>query len=204
MLKTNTLYRGDCCELMRGAGDGAVDVVLTDPPYLYMIGQKFDKPFDEERFFSEVKRVLKPDGFVVLFGRGTSFYRWNTRLADLGLAFKEEVVWSKRRNSVPTLPMQRVHELVSIHGNGKINKATASYIEQKQYDVASIAQDIKRIKSALNSSELDDLLAFISGGGYGTKKKHPPLFLQGAKIGQEPRGRNVQRHYRRHAGEIHH
>lgn len=47
---------------------GSVDVILTDPPYLYLKNQKLDMPFDEQKIFSEFKRVLKPNGFVVMFG----------------------------------------------------------------------------------------------------------------------------------------
>ena len=30
-----------------------------------------------------------------MFGRGESFYRWNTILADLKFTFKEEIIWDK-------------------------------------------------------------------------------------------------------------
>ncbi len=30
-----------------------------------------------------------------MFGRGESFYRWNTILSELKFTFKEEIVWNK-------------------------------------------------------------------------------------------------------------
>ncbi|KAA6304751.1 DNA adenine methyltransferase YhdJ, partial [termite gut metagenome] len=66
-------------------------------------------------FFGEVERVLKKEGFIVLFGRGTSFYRWNTILADLGFNFKEEFIWDKGYCTSPLMPISRVHETISIH-----------------------------------------------------------------------------------------
>lgn len=148
---------------MQSLEEGSVDCILTDPPYLYLKNQKLDRPFDEAVFFSEAKRVLKRDGFIVLFGRGTSFYRWNTMLADLGLSFKEEIIWNKRRNSIPPAPLLRIHESVSIHtkGNGKIIPSKVGYVEQKQHDIDSIVSDVNRMKTALNTSELDDLLRFL-------------------------------------------
>nr|DAG12914.1 MAG TPA: adenine-specific methyltransferase [Caudoviricetes sp.] len=72
-IELNKIYNEDCLEGIKRIPDVSIDCILTDPPYLYLKGQKLDRPFDEERLFSEFKRVLKPTGFVVLFGRGTSF-----------------------------------------------------------------------------------------------------------------------------------
>ena len=89
MNQINKIYNEDCLEGIKRIPDASIDCILTDPPYLYLKGQKLDRPFDEHALFTEFKRVLKPTGFSVLFGRGTSFYRWNTILSDLGLKFKE-------------------------------------------------------------------------------------------------------------------
>jgi site-specific DNA-methyltransferase (adenine-specific) len=51
--------------------------------------------------------MLPDDGFIALFCRGTSFYRWNTRLAELGFVFKEELVWDKRMPSSPVTALSR-------------------------------------------------------------------------------------------------
>ena len=157
------LRLGDCLELMKEIPDNSIDCILTDPPYLYLKNQKLDKPFNEEKYFDEVNRILKDDGFIVIFGRGTSFYRWNTELAHRGFEFKEEIIWNKRINSSPMLPINRFHETISIHSkNGKINRVFIQYLEKKQYDFDAIIQDIKRIKSALNNPKsLDELLEFI-------------------------------------------
>lgn len=163
-LERNKSYKGDCIELMKSLPNESVDVICTDPPYLYLKNQKLDRPFDETEYFNQVKRVLKKDGFIILFGRGTSFYRWNTILADLGFAFKEEVVWDKSYCSSPLMAMSRVHETVSIHtkGNGTINKVKVPYLEMKGYDIPSICQDIKRMRSVFkNTKSLDAVLAFL-------------------------------------------
>jgi len=143
------------------------DHILTDPPYLYIKTHDFDKGFDEQLFFENAKRLLPDNGFIALFGRGTSFYRWNTYLADLGFIFKEEVVWDKRYITAPCIALSRVHETLSIHTKktGKIRRSKVPYVEQKQYDIESIVNDIKRIKSAINTEAgLNKVLAFLQGG----------------------------------------
>lgn len=152
-MKTNIIYNEDCILGMQRIPDNSIDVVCTDPPYLYLKNQKLDRKFDEKTFFKQVKRVLKKDGFIILFGRGTSFYRWNTMLADLGFSFKEEFIWDKGYSTSPLMPINRVHETVSIHckGKGKILKNKVPYLEMKKYDIASICTDIKRLCTAFHN-----------------------------------------------------
>ncbi len=79
-MEYNIIHNEDCTSGLSRIQDESVDCILTDPPYLYLKNQKLDRPFDEALFFSEAKRVLKKTGFIIIFGRGTSFYRWNCEL----------------------------------------------------------------------------------------------------------------------------
>ena len=144
--------------------DQSVDVICIDPPYLYLKKQKLEVPFDEPNFFQECKRILTKDGFVVMFGRGASFYRWNTILANLGFTFKEEIVWNKSQCTSPLMNLSRVHETISIFtkGKGTINKCKVPYLEMKGHDIDSICDDIKRMRSILkNTKALNAVLHFL-------------------------------------------
>lgn len=167
---------GDCLSLIKDIKSESVDCILTDPPYKYLKKQKLEVDFDEHLFFTEAKRILKKSGFIILFGRGTSFYRWNTILADLGFEFKEEIVWNKSYNSSPVTPINRIHETISIHSiGGCINLSFIPYTEIKT-DLKSIQQDVKRIKSALgNKGELDDLVRFLETGEVDYKPENRTL-----------------------------
>jgi site-specific DNA-methyltransferase (adenine-specific) len=143
------------------------DHIFTDPPYLYIKTHDFDKEFDEALLFENAERILPDNGFIALFGRGTSFYRWSTRLAELGFVFKEEIVWNKIMTSAPAMALSRVHETVSIHTkkNGKIRSCKVPYVEQKQFDFNGIANDVKRISSAINSDTgLNNIIEFLKTG----------------------------------------
>lgn len=158
------LYNADNLEVMATLADESIDVICIDPPYLYLKNQKLERPFDEPKFFAECKRLLTKKGFIVMFGRGTSFYRWNTILDGLGFIFKEEVIWDKSYVSSPLMPMSRIHETVSIltKKEGVINKVKIPYLEMKKNDIDSIVTDIKRMKSALkNTKSLNAVLEFL-------------------------------------------
>jgi site-specific DNA-methyltransferase (adenine-specific) len=179
-----TLYLGKMEHTINQIHD--VNHVLTDPPYLYIKTHDFDKEFDEKIFFEGVKDMLPDNGFIALFGRGTSFYRWNTRLAELGFIFKEEIVWNKRYTTAPCIAVSRIHETVSLHTKktGKIRRSKIPYVEQKQYNIESIINDIKRIKSAINTEAgLNNILAFLQGGElYTYKRTNRHLVTQQAGI----------------------
>lgn len=150
--KNIKIHKGDCTKLMKKLPDASVDAIVTDPPYGYL-KHKFDCPFDEPTFFNEAKRILKKDGFIVMFGRGTAFYRWNTILANLGFTFKEEIIWNKRMISSPYAPLMRIHETVSVFtkGRGCINKNRVPYIEANKYDIKIMQNDIKRLMTCFSS-----------------------------------------------------
>lgn len=147
--------------------DESVDIICIDPPYLYLKNQKLEREFDERLFFKQCKRVLTKDGFIIMFGRGVSFYRWNCILDNLGFNFKEEIIWNKSYGSSPLMAITRVHETISIFGKekAKIKKVKIPYIEMKSEDVSSIKVDIDRIKTVFsNSSHFDALKKYLDSG----------------------------------------
>lgn len=158
MIEINKIYNEDCQEGIKRIPNASIDCLLTDPPYLYLKNQKLERPFDELYLFAEFKRVLKPTGFVVMFGRGTSFYRWNTILADLGFMFKEEIIWDKGYCTSPLMRLSRMHETISTHAMPKatINKCKVPYLEMKKNDIHGIIQDIKRLRSVFTQSKSMD------------------------------------------------
>jgi site-specific DNA-methyltransferase (adenine-specific) len=108
---TTTLYHARMEDILPSL---RFDRILTDPPYGYLQNQNFDREFDEALLFETMKRVMPDNGFAALFGRGTSFYRWNNSLAELEFVFKEELIWDKRRTTSPCMALSRVHETMSL------------------------------------------------------------------------------------------
>ena len=178
MLKINEIYNQDCLEGIKLIDNNSIDCILTDPPYLYL-DHKLDRDFNEDTLFSEWKRVLKKDGFVVVFGRGTSFYRWNTKLANLGFKFKEEIVWNKRNTSSPLLSLSRIHETVSIHtlGNGLIKKSHVPYLEARKHNIDGIIMDIKQLKTVFsNVKNFEEVEKYLKSGKKAFNKKRNDTF----------------------------
>ena len=163
----NKVYHADNAKFTPQIPDRSLDVILEDPPYLYLKNQKLDRPFDELAHFTECYRMLREGGFIVLFGRGESFYRWNTILAQLGFEFKEEIIWDKKFTSSPLHSISRVHETITIwsKGKAKINKVKVPYLEMKEDNIESICMDIKRMRNILgNPKSLASVQHYLESG----------------------------------------
>jgi site-specific DNA-methyltransferase (adenine-specific) len=149
------LIHGDCLkEMDKLIEEGVkVDVVITDPPYQYL-NHKLDKKFSETELLKKITKILKPNGMFVYFGRGESYFNMGVSCLQEGLKFKEEIIWDKKNNSSPFLPVMRYHENISIFSKGKaqFNKVYIDVIEHyknsDKYD--NLIYDIKRLISFLN------------------------------------------------------
>ena len=93
------LMLGDCLERMKEIPDGSVDLILTDPPY-GTTACKWDSVIDLPLMWEQLKRVIKPNGAIVLFGIEpfSSFLRCSN-IKD----YKYDWYWQKER---PTNVMQ--------------------------------------------------------------------------------------------------
>jgi len=59
------LHLGDCLDVMQGIPDGSVDMVMTDPPF-GTTACKWDVVIPFEPMWAQLKRIVKPNGAIVL------------------------------------------------------------------------------------------------------------------------------------------
>jgi len=107
------LMLGDCLERMKEIPDGSVDMVLADPPY-GTTACKWDSVIPLEDMWKELKRVIKPNGAIVM----TASQPFTTILIASNLkAFKYNWVWDKKKSANFQLakyqPM-KVHEDICV------------------------------------------------------------------------------------------
>lgn len=60
-----SVFKGDCLEVMKGIPSGTIDMVLADPPY-GTTQCKWDSVIDLDAMWKELKRIIKPNGVIVL------------------------------------------------------------------------------------------------------------------------------------------
>ena len=92
-IKTNNVWlmKGDCLERMKEIESGSVDLILTDPPY-GTTACKWDSVIPLERMWAELKRIIKPNGAIVM----TASQPFTTMLISSNIKmFKYCWVWDK-------------------------------------------------------------------------------------------------------------
>jgi len=109
MIEINKIYNEDCLEGMKRIPDKSVDMILCDLPY-GTTACKWDSILPLDKLWNEYKRVLKPNGVILL----TASQPFTTVLIGNDLKmFKYNLVWDKVAVTNPMLakkqPM-RCHE----------------------------------------------------------------------------------------------
>ena len=89
------LMLGDCLERMKEIPDGSVDMVLADPPY-GTTACKWDSVVPLDKMWEQLKRVIKPNGAIVMFGNQPFTSILVTSNLEM---FKYQWVWDKVRGS---------------------------------------------------------------------------------------------------------
>ena len=111
-----TLYYGDCLDWLPGIPNDSVDLVLCDLPY-GTTRNKWDIQIPLGEWWSEVKRVTKEKGNIVLFSAGLFTAKL---ILSQERFFRYKMVWVK---GVPTnflnakLQPMRKHEDICVFGN---------------------------------------------------------------------------------------
>ena len=116
------LIHGDCLEVMKSIPDGSIDAIITDPPY-GTTACKWDNVIPFEPMWLELKRIIKPNGAIVLFGNEpfTSFL-----ITSNIKSFKYRWDWNKKIPSGMSYarfrPMQQTEDIVIFTSKGEPTK----------------------------------------------------------------------------------
>jgi site-specific DNA-methyltransferase (adenine-specific) len=118
MIELNKIYNIDCLEGMKNLPDNSIDLILCDLPY-NMTSISWDSLIPFDKLWEQYKRIIKPNGNVVLFSAGMFTYQLiQSNIKD----FRYKLIWKK---NVPTgmgsakyRPM-KYYEEICVFGNSK-------------------------------------------------------------------------------------
>ena len=141
------LYNTDCLgeKGLSILKDHSVDLVLCDLPYM-KTKCKWDTPLNLELLWKEYKRILKPQGAILLFGQQpftsilvSSNYEW----------FKYNYVWNKSKPTQYLLanyrPMKQTEDIVVFSPAGASASAT---LKMKYNPQGLVAHEKNKVNSA--------------------------------------------------------
>lgn len=113
----NKIMQGDCLELMKDIPDGSVDMILADLPY-GTTACKWDTIIPFEPLWEQYKRVIKPNGAIVL----TASQPFTSALVMSNpKMFKYSWVWQKSRPTghlnAKKQPMRKTEDICVFYSN---------------------------------------------------------------------------------------
>jgi len=116
------LMHGDCLELMKSIPNGSVDAIITDPPY-GTTACKWDSVIPFEKMWFELKRIIKPNGVIALFGNEP----FTSLLITSNIkSFKYRWDWNKKIPSGMSYarfrPMQQTEDIIIFTSKGEPTK----------------------------------------------------------------------------------
>lgn len=107
------LHHGDCLEIMKSIPDKSVDMCLTDPPY-GTTACKWDTVIPFEPMWKELKRIVKDNGAVCLFG--SEPFSSALRMSNIKM-FRYSWIWEKTKAgqflNAKRKPLE-AHEIIDI------------------------------------------------------------------------------------------
>lgn len=133
------LHHGDCLEVMKSIPDASIDAIITDPPY-GTTACKWDAVIPFDPMWGQLKRIIKHNGAIVLFG--SEPFSSHLRLSNIDW-YKYDWIWKKNRHSSPLLAKKqplRIYENISVF-----------YKNQCSYNPQGLIEINKNMKNSKSS-----------------------------------------------------
>lgn len=162
----NTVILGDCVDELKKIKTGTVDLVVADPPYWKVIGEKWDYQWRTEEdyvewsinWISEVTRVLRYGGSFYLFGYFRTLALLVPHINKLELDLRQQILVDKGMRSVSGRATK----------NYKLFPNTTESIlfiikDNKQFVKPFLKEHQEKLK--LSSKDINEALGVKSNGG---------------------------------------
>lgn len=163
------LRLGDCLEVMKYIESGSVDLILTDPPY-GATACKWDSVIPFEPMWEQLKRIIKPNGAIVL--HGSEPFSSALKMSNIK-QYKYDWVWKKTRPTgfahSKNMPLKDF-ELLSVFSKGSIGHKNIlnNRMEYNPQGTFKRERKIKRTKKGFEGtmerkSQVNEYIGEISG-----------------------------------------
>lgn len=91
-----TVHRGDNLAILAELPDDSIDSIVTDSPYeIEVMGNAWDNSgvaYEVPRW-REMRRVLKPGGYLINFAHARTYHRMACAVHDAGFEIRDQLLW---------------------------------------------------------------------------------------------------------------
>ncbi len=90
----NSLYLGDCRDILAQFPENSIESIVTDSPYgLAFMGKKWDYNVPKVETWQTCLRVLKPGGHLLAFAGTRTQHRMAVNIEDAGFEIRDSIAW---------------------------------------------------------------------------------------------------------------
>ena len=166
-METNIIYNEDCINGMKAhINDESIDLIVADPPYFKVVGEKWDYLWRTEEdyiewskeWIQEAVRTLRKGGSFYLFGYFRMLSRLLPVLEECGLELRQQIILNKGMQAVSG----RATKGYKIFPN-VTESILFLYKDSKPYVKQFLKQ--RQLDLGLTSKEINEALGVKSNGG---------------------------------------
>ena len=107
-MKLDININADCIETMQSIEENSIDLVVADPPYWKVVGEKWDYQWKTEKdyvewslkWIKEVSRILRIGGTFYCFGYFRTLALLVPHLEEMGLELRQQIILDKGMRAV--------------------------------------------------------------------------------------------------------
>ena len=165
-MKYDISINADCLDAMNNIEDNSIDLVIADPPYWKVIGEKWDYKWKTEKeyvewslkWIKEVSRILRIGGTFYCFGYFRTLALIIPYLEDLGLELRQQIIIDKGMRAVSG----RATKKYKIFPN--VTESILLIIKDNKQFVKPFLKE-KQQKLGLTAKQINEALGVKSNGG---------------------------------------
>ena len=116
-MKENSVFLGDCLDVMSDISDNYIDLILCDLPF-GITACDWDKNIPLEKLWQHYKRIRKNNSAIVLFGKEP--FCTHVRMSNIN-EYRYDLIWVKQQATNPfsakTMPMPKHENIMVFYKN---------------------------------------------------------------------------------------
>lgn len=160
------IHVGDVLDVLPTLEDASFDLVMADPPYFKIVDEGWDRQWRTTedyrkwcvQWLEHVPRLLRPNGHLWVWGYFDGLAPLHEPLAELGMVFRQMVVWNKGMQAVAGRATRRYRQYPNV------TEYCVNYVRWNREIVRKILLDRQR-ELDISAKEINERLGVKSNGG---------------------------------------
>lgn len=162
----NNIYNAECIESMKKLPSESIDLVIADPPYWKVVGEKWDYQWRTEndyvawslQWIKEVSRILRKGGSFYCFGYFRTLALLVPYFDEMGLELRQQIIIDKGIKAVSGRATRKYKMFPNV------TESILFIVKDNKKFVKTFLKDHQK-KLGLSAKQINEALGVKSNGG---------------------------------------